>query len=215
MPKRLEIKQGDRYGRLTIIKEVEKKGDKRQVLCKCDCGIEIIARFTNIRFGTTNSCGCYKIEQGIKTNVTHGDSGSRLYSIWHSMKQRCNNKNSKHYMDYGGRGIFVCDEWNEFIPFRKWALENGYGDKLTIDRKNVNGNYEPSNCRWLTIQEQQNNKRDNVNIIYKGSTHTMKEWSDILNIKYSLIEKRIKMGWSIEKTFETPLQERFSHRRIL
>lgn len=144
---------------------------------------------------------------------------SRLNNIYDNMKRRCYNPNSTKFSYYGGRGIKVCDEWNdrELVPmgqggrcskgwltFKKWALENGYADNLTIDRIDVNGNYEPSNCRWVTMKVQSNNLRNNVRLTYKGRTQTIHEWCEELNLNYERIRNRIcRAGWSVEKALET------------
>lgn len=115
----------------------------------------------------------------------------RLYRIWMAMRARCMCKNLKTYKRYGGRGIKICDEWNDYLVFKEWALSNGYSDHLSIDRINNDGNYEPSNCRWATNKEQANNKRNNHIITINGESHTFAEWSKISGINYSTIRSRI------------------------
>lgn len=143
---------------------------------------------------------------------------ARLSQILSTMKQRCYNPNKDNYNNYGGRGIKICDEWNNreivatskgsyskgYLAFKKWALENGYQDNLTIDRIDPNGNYEPSNCRWVSMKVQSNNKTNNHFVTYKDKTQTIKQWCDELNLNYTLVRKRIQIGWKIEKAFETP-----------
>ena len=129
----------------------------------------------------------------------HGMYGSRLYKTWNNMISRCYCKSFRNYRNYGGRGITVCDEWkNSFVAFMNWALSNGYSDTLTLDRINTEGGYCPENCRWITNKEQQNNKRNNRLITYKGITHTLQEWSEITGIHKKTISKRIDRGWTIE-----------------
>lgn len=149
--------------------------------------------------------------RGNKTNhpIKHGMCGTRLYRIWHSMKQRCNNPNNTSYHNYGGKSIRVCKEWNEFQGFSEWAISNGYSDELTLDRINGDGNYEPSNCRWITMKEQQNNKSDNHLLTYNGKTQNIMQWAEelqpTLGITYSMINKRInRQGWSVESALSTP-----------
>lgn len=143
---------------------------------------------------------------------------SRLNNIFDNMKRRCYNPKNTNYDCYGGRGIKVCDEWNNrekvhlgkgscskgWLAFKKWALENGYQDNLTIDRIDPNGNYEPSNCRWITMKVQSNNLRNNVRLTYKGRTQTIHEWCDELNLNYNCIRDRIcRKGWDVTEAFET------------
>lgn len=155
---------GKRYGRLVVIGDTEKhRGDSSLWICKCDCGKTIQVTADNLQRGKTKSCGCLKkeVEKSGNNSRKHGMSGSRLYIIWCDMKQRCFNSNQKGYKDYGGRGITICDEWKDsFEEFRDWALSHGYSDELTIDRINNDGNYEPDNCRWATMAEQNQNKRN-------------------------------------------------------
>ena len=166
---------GQRFGGLTVIGFAKKSNDRQYMWkCRCDCGNEIVIRSHSLRSGNTRSCGCLQKETNIKLRQTHGMTKTRLYNIWQSMKQRCSLPSASCYKYYGGRGITVCNEWQNFEPFCEWALANGYADNLTIDRIDVNGNYEPNNCRWLTIQEQQNNTRRSHNITFNGITKTLK-----------------------------------------
>ena len=119
------------------------------------------------------------------------------------MKARCCRKSSHDYKNYGGIGIGVCEEWMGFIPFMEWALANGYSDSLTIDRIDSNKSYEPNNCRWATNLEQQNNKRTNVTLTYKGKTKNMSQWAKIVDIPYEIIKGRKFIGWSDSKILET------------
>lgn len=163
---KLEIKSGDRYNKLTIIKEVERYKPpvgkvKRQFECECDCGNKTIVRLTNLRTSTTKSCGCWKLNTTKiigKENTKHGLTRTRTYNSWQSMKYRCLNPNSRGYEHYGGRGITICDRWlNSFQNFLEDMGERPLG--TSIDRIDVNGNYEPSNCKWSTHKQQNNNRR--------------------------------------------------------
>lgn len=148
----------------------------------------------------------------LKDNLKHGMYGTRLYEIWRGIKKRCYLKTHIHYKNYGGRGIIMCDEWkNDFKIFYDWSKNNGYKDKLTIDRINNNGNYCPENCRWITIKEQGLNKRTNVFLIYNGEKHTISEWSKIIKINAQTICERRKRGWSDEKIIETKILKK--HKR--
>jgi len=152
---------GEKYGRLTVSKKSFSRNGKLYWLCQCDCGNEVHIQAYLLRKGKTKSCGCLRKE----IHTIHGDSTrletARLYSIWHSMKQRCNNQNNDSYHNYGGRGIKVCQEWQEYIPFRNWALTNGYRDGLFLDRIDNDGDYCPENCKFSTRHQQQANMRTN------------------------------------------------------
>ena len=142
---------------------------------------------------------------------------NRLNRIYANMKSRCYNPKKEHYENYGGRGISVCEEWLNpkhaegtrncsigFQAFRKWALENGYSDNLSLDRIDTNGNYEPSNCRWVTQKEQCNNTRANIMFTYKGHTKTINQWCEELGMETRRVWNRVfKLGWSVEKALET------------
>ena len=181
---------GQRFGRLTAIKRAYVDKDHESFwLCKCDCGNEVVVGIGCLNSGNTQSCGC---SRNGGTNKTHGETKTRLHSIWVNMKNRCRNKKIKEYKHYGGRGIRVCKEWyDSYETFRDWALANGYADDLSIDRIDVNGNYEPINCRWVTTQKQMNNTRRNHYITFNNETHTMAEWARIYNINYHTLKYRI------------------------
>lgn len=139
-----------------------------------------------------------------------GMSGTRIYRCWNRMLHRCNNSKNKDYRHYGGRGITVCDEWNDkelgFTKFYYWAMSHGYADELTIDRIDVNGNYEPSNCRWATIVEQRNNMRSNVVITHNGKTQNLKQWATELGISYRMICTRYEVGKSVDEILSTKVR---------
>lgn len=195
---------GQRFGKLVVI---EKYGiaKNRQSLwrCKCDCGNMKIVMYNNLTTKQVKSCGCLLKENGCPPK--HGLSQTRLYRINRGMINRCYKKQEKDYKNYGGRGIKICSEWlnkeNGFINFYNWSINNGYKDNLTIDRINVNGNYEPNNCRWATIKEQSNNKRNNHNLTYKGKTYTITEWARILKITYATMLDRTKKNFPEELLF--------------
>lgn len=156
---------GQKFGKLIVIKKVSKdKYGHTMWLCECDCGNKKIVLGKCLRNGATRSCGCYHKKQVSKLNLKHGKSNLRIHKIWSNIKQRCFNKNNLRYQYYGARGITICDEWKEdFMSFYNWAMTNGYKDNLSIDRIDVNGNYEPSNCRWATQSEQNANTRNRKN----------------------------------------------------
>lgn len=150
---------GKKYGRLTVIEFDGIKNHKSYWKCMCDCGLTVIASGNNLRSGNTSSCGCLRRESAKKiglSNKEHGESHdhrTRLYTIWCGMRQRCNNKNRDAYKHYGGKGVRVCEEWEDYEAFRVWAILNGYSDGLSIDRIDSNGVYGPENCRWISISE--------------------------------------------------------------
>ena len=164
--KQIKDLTGQKFGRLTVIKFYEKRkrntgsSYKYYWLCRCQCGNKIIVDVDNLKNNSTKSCGCISKEK--PAHITHGLTNTLLYGVWGGIKTRCLNKNYKKYKDYGGRGIIICDEWlNDFSSFYNWSIENGYKKGLTIDRIDVNRNYEPKNCRWTTQKVQQNNRRNN------------------------------------------------------
>lgn len=184
---------GNKYGKLTVIKainEKQKPGCHKKWLCKCECGNTTIVSADHLKKGDTKSCGCY----------FHGLSKTRLYNIWGHMKSRCYDPADQNYKYYGKRGITICDEWKyNFSEFYKWAVNNGYSEKLTIDRIDNNARYSPSNCRWTTKKIQANNTRWNHKVNYNGEEHNIAEWAIITGIKANTIIYRLRRGWSIER----------------
>ncbi len=164
---------------------------------KCHCGNIFTTSGASIRSGGTKSCGCSRLKSAKKMgkgNKTHGETGSKLYSIWHGMKARCYNSNHKSYDYYGGRGIKVCDSWkNSFENFRDWSLNNGYQKELSIERKDVNGNYEPENCKWATMEEQSINRRNNVYLWYEGKAMTQSEICKLTGLSKYKVRKNFKI----------------------
>ena len=220
MPKSTLLQSGEKFGRLTVIKldHIEKytnptgklSRNEEFYLCTCDCGNECIILKQSLKLGYTKSCGCLQKERTalVRLNTKkHGLKNTRLYNIFNGIKQRCYNKKDKHFKNYGNRGITMCEEWkNDFKVFYDWSTNNGYNDSLTIDRIDVNGNYEPNNCRWTTIKEQQRNRTNNRLITYNNETHCVGEWSEKLNLKGSTIYNRINSNWSVEKAFYKPIK---------
>lgn len=190
---------GNRYGKLTVL-SYETTNDKAFWKCRCDCGNITIVAGDKLRSGRTTSCGCVQQEHRKKGfHKSHGMTDTRLYYEWCNMKSRCNYPKNIMYKSYGGRGVKVCEEWDKFENFMDWALSHGYADNLTIERKDVNGNYEPNNCEWIPLKEQYLNRTDSRLITAFGKTQTIKEWADETGIKYDTIQARIKYyGWSGE-----------------
>ena len=202
MPNNFKVKEdltGQTFGRLSVIGRAEDyvypSGKRRpKWLCKCECGKIITVIAVNLKRGTTQSCGCLRKEILSERQKTHSGYANKepLYQVWLNMKKRCNNPNDQHYKYYGGRGVSIIPEWsNNYSVFRDWALSHGYKKGLSLDRVNVDGNYEPDNCRWATMKTQQNNRRSCKYIEHNGEVHTIKEWSKILEIKYSTLYSRI------------------------
>ena len=176
------------------------------------CGKEVERQLgTGKRY---QSCGCVRDKLAGESNTKHGNAKkghkTRLYGTWCNMKVRCYNKNSDRYKDYGGRNIKIYKTWkNDFAEFRDWALNNGYEENLTIDRIDNNKDYEPSNCKFSTYKEQNKNKRTNRLITFKGETHCVKEWAEILGVKVSTLYSRLNIyKWNVEKTLTKKIKGR-------
>ena len=178
--------------------------------CVCDCGKESVVCASRLLRGTTKSCGCISREISRKRMTTkNGYSKTRIYRIFIGMKQRCYKDNDKDYPRYGGRGIKICDEWlQDSKKFVEWAKEHGYKETLSIDRIDVNGDYTPDNCRWVSAKKQANNRRSNLFITYDGKTLSASEWCAIKGWNRHIIPERLRKGWSLEKTMTTPLRIR-------
>ena len=143
-------------------------------------------------------------------NYKHGLRKTRLFSIWANMKTRCQNPNTPVYEYYGARGITVCDEWkDDFQSFYDWSMMNGYSDNLTIDRIDNDGNYEPSNCRWVTMKEQSENTRRNHIVVLNEISKPLSVWCNIYNINYKTVRDRLKRGWSYQDALSKPVQTKF------
>lgn len=198
----------EKFGKLTVI-DMFRNNNRTYCVCLCECGNVKTISQSHLRSGDTKSCGCWQKDHARILFSKHKKSSCQLYNVWQSMKQRCANVNNKRYKDYGGRNIKVCSEWlHNFQLFYYWAINNGYKDGLTIDRINVDGDYEPSNCRWVDQNKQQNNRRNNVLINYKGDVKTLSQWSRHLGINLGTLNKRIFINhWDIEKAFTTPVRK--------
>lgn len=162
MPVPLDL-TGARFGKLTAVKRAA--NNKKQTVweCLCDCGNTVLVQTGHLRSGTTVSCGCYKRQRSTEIATRHGKSKSKLYNVWLSMRQRCHNPNCKDFSHWGGRGVNVCQEWDDYATFEAWATQNGYVEGLTIERVNVNGDYAPDNCTWIPRSEQMRNTTRTLN----------------------------------------------------
>lgn len=184
---------GKKFNKLTVLKECKERDNngERKYKCLCDCGNITYVRGGHLRTGHTKSCGCDKI-----IKPSHRKSSTRLYKIWDKMKERCYNNNATNYKHYGGRGIRICNNWlDNFMDFYDWSILHGYNDNLSIDRINVNGNYEPNNCRWVDATTQANNTRRNVYLTCNGKTQSISQWSRELGISASTLYYRHNKGW--------------------
>ena len=196
---------GVRFGRLIAKERAESKNGKARWFCVCDCGQTTVVTTDSLRHGYTKSCGClYKdSRKTCHTQTVHGGSYTRLYSVWQGMKYRCYNENHKQYKNYGGRGISMCDEWkNDFAEFQGWAIENGYDEnaskgRCTIDRIDNDGNYSPSNCRFITALEQCKNRRTNHWVVANGEKMIVKDCARKYNIPRTTIANRDKRGCDV------------------
>lgn len=207
MGRRLDIEPGQKFNKLTIVREVERTSIKRRFLCQCDCGNYTQVNLNMLRTSAIKSCGCLLVENG-KKNKIHGQWKSKLYAIWRDMKQRCLNPNNQQYKNYGGRGIKIRDEWLEFNSFYQWAIKSDYKVGLSIERKDVNGNYEPSNCTWIPKSEQLNNLRRTRWVTWSGETRNIAQWSAKTGLSSETIRRRLAYGWSIDRALSEPPQSK-------
>lgn len=208
MGKRIDL-TGKQFGRLTALSVSGKDKVNHTVwLCKCSCGAETNVQSSHLITNHTRSCGCLLQETRAKHGLC-GESGNKPYSAWHSMVARCYNPKAKNFPNYGGRGITVCERWR-YDP-SNFFNDMGYPDdeKLTLERIDVNGNYEPTNCKWASMKDQQRNKRDNVIIEFNNEKLCVSEWCERLNLKSSTLRNRLTVrGWSIEKSLTTPARKK-------
>lgn len=198
---------GKRFGRLTVTDtfiKVKRKpsGYRTRWLCKCDCGKELYIEQDHLTQGKTQSCGCYRREVTAKGHSTHHKADTRLYNIWLSMKGRCFRESDKAYKWYGARGISVCNEWLSYEVFYKWAMATGYDEnaprgQYTIERIDVNGNYEPNNCKWIAQKDQARNTRKTLKFIINDEEKSLREWCEIYGAPYERVIQRIKAGWNV------------------
>lgn len=169
-------------------------------VCQCKCGSLVTVSSSSLLTGTTKSCGCKKKKHGYSNK-------ERLYQTWKNMRRRCFDPTNKRWEHYGGRGITICQEWNDYAVFRTWAMANGYADDLTIDRIDVNGNYCPENCRWVDAKTQANNVSRNHMVEFNGEQMTMAELADHLGLSYSALQHRIERGWDIGRIAAQPQRQ--------
>jgi hypothetical protein len=206
---------GREYGRWTVIEFAGRENKRTWWLCRCKCGTEKRVPGSALQAGSSTSCGCYQQEDNIRRNIKHGRSRTHEYRARQRMITRCYNENATQYPDYGARGIRVCQRWLD--SFQAFLEDMGLAPSSdhSIDRINVNGDYEPSNCRWATNTEQCRNKRNNRLLEFRGEVRCLREWAEIVGFSFGLVEKRIQVGWSVERALtEPPNIKKSSSRRI-
>lgn len=208
--------EGETFSRLYILGYAGKVGKNLYWYCRCVCGKIVKVGSGNLKNGNTTSCGCFKIRNTKEKNSTHGHSRGYVttptYRTWVNMINRCSNPKTIHYHNYGGRGIKVCDRWLKFENF----LED-MGEKpknTTIERIWNDGNYESGNCRWATYKEQNNNRRSNHFLTFRGKTQTIAQWSREIEVNGSTLFDRINNGWTVERALTTPVRpQRFNNQK--
>lgn len=212
-----EILGGEtRFGRLTVLREVDGipvpgNGTSRQVLCRCDCGVEKVFHLQNVKRGLSLSCGCLMVEVNRQLRTTHGDSRCREtgaiapeYRVWAHMIGRCHNENDGSYEAYGGRGIYVCDRWR--YSYENFLADMGRrpSDEHQIDRTDNDGPYEPGNCQWVTFDEQCRNKRTNRWVTVDGKRMVLKDAAALAGMDYRKLQARLDLGWSVKRALSQP-----------
>ena len=204
---------GKRFGSLTVIAlEVDTPGKKKKWRCVCDCGNETIVAGSNLVSGHTKHCVLCGYKATGKASITHEKKKKKLYFVWNAIKTRCENEKSKSYRDYGGRGIKLCTESHDPSEFIQWALKSGYKYGYEIDRIDVNGDYEPNNCRWITKEENANNKRNNKAIEYNGEKKTLAQWARYFEVNYKNLSRNIIKGYGLEDAVKRIKSGDRSHR---
>jgi len=206
---RVQLNAGDRYGYFTVVREAERvilSGKPcRHVLCKCDCGKEKVVRLGDIRDGRVKSCGCLHDILPIKHGQAKNGERGLTYRTWSNIRRRCLNPNAHEYESYGGRGIRICDRWEDFAAFVEDMGERP-SQRHSIDRIDPEGDYTPDNCRWATPKQQGRNRRNNRTLTYKGETLCLSEWSERIGISLNAIASRLDVcGYTVEEALTLPL----------
>jgi hypothetical protein len=197
---------GQTFNYLTVLEKATQRGHYSYFQCKCKCGTIKEVRGSNLISQQTKSCGCLLKE----TLTKHGKTGTPAYLSWKAMNTRCNNRKFPRYIDYGARGIRVCDRWRGKDGFKNFFTDLGERPKgYSLDRINNDGNYEPENCRWSDKYTQANNARSNNLITYKNQTKTLSQWARVMGLgRYTLSCRIYKYNWSIEKALMTPVSNK-------
>lgn len=204
---------GQRYGRLTVVRLASDRTSegKARWMCRCDCGAPTTVDARNLRSGSITSCGCFRRERMEDLTATHRLSNTPEHRTWVGMRARCRNPNLRIFQNYGGRGITVCQRWDE--SFEAFVADMGLrpSRRHSLDRIDNDGNYEPSNCRWATMTQQRRNTRANTRLTHHGRTMTLTEWALELGISVTVLCGRFRKGWSVERALTTPLDSSRSH----
>lgn len=196
------------FGKLTVLRFAERRPERgsvrRYYLCQCECGNEAIVFAGNLRSGNSTSCGCGKVAACL-ARATHRQSKTRDYRAWKDMRARCERPTIVGFHNWGGRGIRVCKRWRKFENFIA-DMGPSPGPGYTIERKDVNKNYQPSNCEWLHRTAQNRNRRDTIRVTFRGKTQALVCWAEQLKIPYSTLRKRHRDGWDIERMMTQPIR---------
>lgn len=222
MSKKFRDLTGLRFGRIYIVKYSHHYKGSIYWLCKCDCGNESIAKGTSLNYGSTKSCGCGSANQAVKNCEKYRNKirvpspySRKLKDLFRNMNDRCYNNKNKRWKNYGGRGIKVCDQWrNNRRGFYSWAIKNGYSPSLQIDRIDVDGNYEPANCRFVDAITQMNNTTYNRFVDWMGQRKTVSEWARQLDVTPSAIAHRLNRGWSLDRVMTQPFRRNNAAARL-
>lgn len=206
---------GKKFGRLTCVglDRISRvappaHGTKIFWMCVCMCGNPCVVYAGNLRLGTARSCGCLQRDSVTERCLTHGDSRGKkekIYRVWQSMRDRCNRKSCKGYKNYGGRGIKLSEEWNDYANFKK-DMADSFRPGLTIERSDNDGPYSKGNCRWATMKEQGRNNRRNRVVEFLGETKCISAWAEAHGLKPGTIYRRLNCGWPVERSLKTPAQ---------
>lgn len=193
-----------RFGRLVVIEYLGRQHHSSRWKCQCDCGNQIDVNATSLKLGNSLSCGCFRRERMSKINLRHGMSGTPEHKAWDGMLQRCKNPKAKGFSHYGGRGIKVCDRWLSFEAFIADLGPKPSGAH-SLERIDVNGDYDPVNCRWATAKEQCRNKRNNKLVSVNGDSVALSEAAERLGLPYKTLKSRIQKGWDADRALNTPV----------
>ena len=196
-----QIAKGTRFERLIVLNDA----GAYEVHCQCDCGASRTVSRSKLRAGHTRSCGCLQADLARKRQFKHGLTETRLHAVWCQMISRCELPTNHAYADYGGRGIYVCARWHDFLLFLEdmGVPPNGH----TLDRIDNDGPYSPDNCRWATRQQQARNRRSSAILEFNGTSKTLVEWGEVTGFGWATIRARLTRGWSVSKALTHPVRK--------